>query len=100
MRQGDAARAGNHVFQPRRLAPGQQPWHADEGGVDQRFGQAGTPAFRRNQGGFDQPHAQPALFLGHEQAGQAHLDQPLPDGGIAVALLIKSTQDFRPVGSG
>jgi hypothetical protein len=67
-----------------------QPWHCDEGGVDQRFGQARTPAFRRDQGRLDQAHTQPAMLLGDQQAGQPHLDQTLPDRGIAVALLASS----------
>jgi hypothetical protein len=57
-------------------------------------------AFGGDQGGFDQPHAQPAVRLGHEQAGQAHVDQSLPDRRIAVALRIEAAQHFGAVGSG
>ena len=88
---------GENVGQAIGLALTDQPRHADQRGIDQRFGQTRAPTFARHQHRIDQPEAQPAMILWNQQPGQAHVDQPLPDRGIASIALIQPAQDVRTV---
>ena len=72
----------------------------DEGDIDQRLGQRGATAFARDQRRLGQAETKPAVRLGHQQTGQAHIDQPLPNRRIAIGSGIERTQHFGAVRAG
>ena len=98
--QGDTTLAGRDGGEGLKVSLGQQPGRCNEGRIDKRLGQCSPAALGGDQDGFDQSHAEAAMVFGHEQTGQAHVDQALPDGRIAPAFDIKPAQNFGPVGAG
>ena len=92
--------AGGDGLERRQIAFAHRPGRGDERRLHQRFSQAGAAAFDRDRHGVDQAQPHAALRFRHEQAGQAHVDQALPDRRIAVFAGVEAAQHFRAVGAG
>ena len=77
-----------------------EQWRGHKGGIDERFGKAEAPAFDRDQRRIEQAEAKPAGAFGDAQAGQAHVDEPLPDRRVAVRPGVEAAQHVGAVRAG